>query len=101
MAKTMRPLVTTCAVVRKPDRARGIASRLIHRSAWKGYSANFAQTAFSEVGLSHALRNCGCQAHRIALVGEDDQNPIPTYSHSRLRLVGLFARVPAHKPPEA
>jgi hypothetical protein len=27
---------------------------LIHRSAWKAYSANFAQTAFSEVGYTLA-----------------------------------------------
>jgi hypothetical protein len=38
MAETMTPLVTTCAVGRKPDRARSTASRLIHRSAWKGNS---------------------------------------------------------------
>jgi hypothetical protein len=41
MAETMTPLVTTCAVGRKPDRARSTASRLIHRSAWKGDSQNF------------------------------------------------------------
>ena len=29
----------------------------IHRSAWKGYSANFAQTAFYEVRLKGFLRS--------------------------------------------
>ena len=33
-----------------PGEARHISRGSIHRSAWKGYSANFALTEFSEVG---------------------------------------------------
>ena len=66
--------------------------RLIHPSAWKGNSANFANTAFSEVGAT--LRG-------LFLLRTDHQHRAVGMSHYRVRYAAHQRSSHSAEPPTA